>query len=65
MTAGSLRLRLVAGGAAAIVVALIVAGIGLALLFERHVTRSLTNDLEVELRQAIGSLESTLPVNLS
>ena len=57
MTAGSLRLRLVAGGAAAIVVALIVAGIGLALLFERHVTRSLTNDLEVELRQAIGSLE--------
>ena len=57
MTAGSLRLRLVAGGAAAILVALIIAGIGLALLFERHVTRALTNDLEVELRQAIGSLE--------
>ena len=57
MTAGSLRLRLVAGGAVAIVVALIIAGIGLALLFERHVTRSLTNDLEVDLRQAIGSLE--------
>ena len=57
MTAGSLRLRLIAGGAIAIVVALIVAGIGLALLFERHVTRSLTNDLEVDLRQAIGSLE--------
>ncbi|MCK9361800.1 HAMP domain-containing histidine kinase [Patescibacteria group bacterium] len=57
MTGGSLRLRLIAGGAAAIFVALIVAGIGLALLFERHVTRSLTNDLEVDLRQAIGSLE--------
>lgn len=57
MTAGSLRLRLIAGGAAAIVTALMVAGIGLALLFERHATRSLTNDLEVNLRQAIGSLE--------
>lgn len=57
MTAGSLRLRLIAGGAAAIVVALIVAGIGLGLLFERHVMRSLTNDLELDLRQAIGALE--------
>ena len=38
----SLRLRLVAGGIAAILLALIVAGAGLILLFERHVARTLS-----------------------
>ena len=37
---GSLRLRLVAGGIVAILVALTIAGAGLILLFERHVTRT-------------------------
>jgi signal transduction histidine kinase len=54
---GSLRLRLVAGGAAAIVAALVIAGIGLTYLFERHVLRSLADDLDVHLRQALASIE--------
>lgn len=57
MKSGSLRLRLVAGGAVAIVVALILAGTGLAYLFERHVMRSLAEDLEVELRQILATIE--------
>ena len=57
MKSGSLRLRLVAGGAAAIVLALLVAGAGLAYLFERHVLRALADDLEVELRQALATIE--------
>jgi len=54
---GSLRLRLVAGGAAAIIAALIMAGIGLTFLFERHVMRSLADDLDVHVRQALASIE--------
>ena len=57
MKPGSLRLRLVAGGAAALVVALILAGIGLTYLFERHVMRSLADDLEIDLRQILASME--------
>jgi len=57
MRSGSLRLRLIAGGAAALAVALIVAGLGLSYLFERHVMRSLAAELEVDLRQAMGSIE--------
>ena len=57
MTSGSLRLRLVAGGAVAVVLALVVAGAGLVHLFERHVLRALANDLEVELRQALATIE--------
>ena len=57
MKSGSLRLRLVAGGAVAIVIALMLAGLGLAYLFERHMMRSLANDLEVDLRQALASIE--------
>ena len=57
MKPGSLRLRLLAGGAAAIVVALILAGIGLTYLFERHVMRSLADDLEFDLRQILASIE--------
>lgn len=57
MKRGSLRLRLVAGGAAAIIAALVLAGFGLTYLFERHLMRSLTADLEVHLRQALASIE--------
>jgi signal transduction histidine kinase len=57
MKSGSLRLRLVAGGAAAIVLALLVAGAGLAYLFERHVMRALADDLEMELRQVLATIE--------
>lgn len=57
MRHGSLRLRLVAGGAAAILVALATAGAGLSYLFERHVLRSLGQDLEVHLRQLTAGID--------
>lgn len=57
MKTGSLRLRLVTGGAVAIIAALILAGIGLNYLFDRHVMRSLASELEVHLRQALASIE--------
>ncbi|KPF96547.1 histidine kinase [Rhodopseudomonas sp. AAP120] len=57
MTRHSLRLRLIAGGAAAILIALSVAGMGLTILFERHVTRTIADDLEVSLKQLLAGLE--------
>lgn len=57
MTARSLRLRLALAGALAICVALAAAGFGLTLLFERHVYRTLAEDLDADLRQLIGGLE--------
>lgn len=57
MKTGSLRWRLAMGGAAAIVAALVLAGIGLNALFERHVMRSLASDLEVHLRQVLAAVE--------
>lgn len=65
----SLRFRLVAGGMVAILAALTIAGIGLTLLFERHVARSLADDLDIHLRQLLaginadaeGALEVTRP----
>jgi signal transduction histidine kinase len=53
----SLRLRLIAGGAAAILIALSVAGIGLTILFERHVSRTIADDLEVHLKQLLDGIE--------
>ncbi len=41
----------------ALAVALIVAGVGLRILFERHVMRSLAAELEVDLRQAMATIE--------
>ncbi len=57
MTRNSLRLRLVAGGAATIVIALAIAGVALTLLFERHVARTMTGDLEVHLRQLLAGVD--------
>ncbi|MEQ1714491.1 MAG: HAMP domain-containing sensor histidine kinase [Hyphomicrobium sp.] len=57
MTSGSLRLRLAAGGGAAIALALVIAGFGLSYLFERHAMRSLGEDLELDLRQVLGAVE--------
>ncbi len=51
MMAGSLRVRLALGGMAAVIVALAIAGVGLNLLFERHIRRGLVEDLDVYLRQ--------------
>ncbi len=55
---GSLRLRLVAGGIVAILVALTIAGAGLTLLFERHVTRTIGDDLDVYLKQLVAGIDT-------
>jgi len=57
MTWASLRLRLVAGGMIAILVALGVAGAGLVLLFQRHVSRTLASDLDVHLGQLLAGID--------
>lgn len=57
MKVGSLRLRLIAGGIVAILIALSIAGFGLVVLFQRHVTRTLTDDLEIHLRQLIAGID--------
>jgi signal transduction histidine kinase len=54
---GSLRFRLVAGGIAAILLALTIAGAGLIVLFERHVTRTIADDLDVYLKQLVAGIE--------
>ncbi|MBM3951662.1 MAG: sensor histidine kinase [Rhodospirillales bacterium] len=53
----SLRVRLVAGGAAAIALALAVAGFAIALLFDRHVTRVQAEEIETHLRQLAGGID--------
>jgi signal transduction histidine kinase len=57
MTPRSLRLRLIAGGIVAILLALTVAGAGLVLLFERHVTRTLGEDLNIYLKHLIAGID--------
>jgi signal transduction histidine kinase len=57
MSWGSLRLRLVAGGIVAILVALTIAGAGLTLLFERHVTRTIADDLDIHLKQLLAGID--------
>jgi signal transduction histidine kinase len=52
-----LRLRLIAGGIVAILVALTIAGCGLVLLFERHVARTLARDLDVHLKQLLAAVD--------
>ena len=57
MSWGSLRLRLIVGGIVAILMALTVAGAGLTLLFERHVTRTIGDDLDVYLKQLVAGID--------
>lgn len=57
MKQGSLRLRLIAAGGACILLILAVAGLGLLLLFERHVERRMVVELETHLRQLVSGLE--------
>lgn len=56
MKRGSLRLRLLATGAASILIALALGGFGLTLLFERHVERRVMVEMELDLRQLVGHL---------
>jgi signal transduction histidine kinase len=60
----SLRLRLVAGGIMAILVALSIAGAGLIVLFERHLSRTMVDDLDVHLKQLIAGLDIDQEGNL-
>jgi len=60
----SLRLRLVAGGLVAILIALGVAGAGLVLVFERHVARTLTGELDVHLTQLLAGIDVDAQGNL-
>jgi signal transduction histidine kinase len=56
MTGRSLRLRLVLAQAATIAVALVLAWIGLAVLFERHLERRVDDELATYVRQLAGQL---------
>lgn len=58
MSWGSLRLRLIVGGLLAILIALTIAGAGLTLLFERHVARTIGDDLDVYLKQLIAGIDA-------
>jgi len=58
MMRSSLRLRLVAGGIMAILAALTIAGGGLILLFERHVARTIADDLTIHLNQLLSALDA-------
>lgn len=56
MNRHSLKLRLVAGGLMAILIALAIAGGALIVLFERHVSRTLAQDLDVHLKQLLAGI---------
>jgi signal transduction histidine kinase len=53
----SLRLRLMAGGIVAILIVLTIAGSGLVVLFERHLARTLADDLDVHLKQILARID--------
>jgi signal transduction histidine kinase len=57
MSLGSLRLRLLAAAAAFIVAALVLAALGLTLLFERHVERWIDGQMTSHLDQLIAGIE--------
>ena len=57
MTWRSLRFRLAAGGIVAIMAALFIAGLGLVYLFERHVARTIAEDLDVHLAQLLAGID--------
>jgi signal transduction histidine kinase len=56
---GSLRVRLLLAAAISILVALALAGAGLAWLFERHVARWIDSELEVQLNQLVAGIKRT------
>jgi signal transduction histidine kinase len=60
----SLQLRLVAGGIIAILLALTISGAALILLFERHVARTLADDLDVHLKQLLAGIDVDAQGNL-
>jgi signal transduction histidine kinase len=49
---------LVTGGIVAILIALTFAGVGLTLMFERHVTRTIGDDLDVYLKQVVSGIDT-------
>jgi len=53
----SLRLRLIAGGIVAILMALTLAGGGMVLLFERHVARTIAGGLDIHLKQLLAGID--------
>jgi signal transduction histidine kinase len=57
MRGSSLRLRLIGGGLAAVLIALTLAGVALTFLFERHAARTLSDDLDVYLKQLLAGLD--------
>jgi signal transduction histidine kinase len=57
MNQHSLRLRLVAGGVVAILIALAIAGGALVVVFERHISRTLAQDLDVHLKQILARID--------
>jgi hypothetical protein len=57
LTRSSLRLRLAAAGAAAVLVSLAVAAVGLDFLFERHVERLAIAELAFDLNELAAGLE--------
>ncbi|MCD7107940.1 HAMP domain-containing histidine kinase [Rhizobium sp. DKSPLA3] len=57
MTRHSLRLRLALAGAASVALALVVAFLGLSLLFERHVERRIVEELRLHLDQVFAGLD--------
>lgn len=59
MSRSSLRLRLTAGGVLAIVLALVLVGSALLVLFERHVIRTVGEELEFHAGQIIAGIDTT------
>jgi signal transduction histidine kinase len=57
LNSGSLKLRLILAGTLSILAALGLAGIGLTLLFERHVERRVSSELGVYLNQLVSGLD--------
>lgn len=57
LSLSSVRLRLLAAGAVSIATALVLAGIGLSVLFERHVERRAVAELSTHLDQVIAGLD--------
>lgn len=57
MKASSLRLRLILGGMAAILLALSIADAGLVHLFKRHVARTVADGLDLHLKQILAALD--------